>query len=1016
MKVPVLLITAILPLSATPESSLIPETWFQNLTATDGSTQQCIIFTTIPGVEYTFFHSNNLKDWTEAGETYGLGQEFAAAMRETAPAQPPPAPDNPPVGQPVPVNASITIQPSSGTAGGTVVSWASHDHGNSVRSLIPGNAVAEWQSDPFFAAIHGGHQFFIQYIASATAPPGNNPPLDANDAAMIADLEAGWADINAAVAIAAAANCNTPTPSEEGTKGFWRIKADWSLDSDNDGSPDHLEFDLAAQAPGAGGLAGNAFNADTNNDGIPDGEQLDADGDGIPDAKDIAPDDGGVAYSIVALPRYAMFMIEDTAMQPFAINDRGTALGIYSYWKNGEAHDLITDELQIPGYPISEGHEEGDAAIHARAINDNDQVIGAGIADLEDTITEPDRRQIHPVIYWSAPQVVPAIVSSTAGSTITYSDRRSRGNYYAARHLDNSGSFYSPAVTWDLTRPDPGPKDADDGWKKWTLPPGGGPITLSAAPEGTKGTAAGGIVWGSTYGDSGEWLQSNITAPFSAEIPVNDPDVVVAQSAGGNILVASPYADPTMVRKGGEWLISPLLENVRDIADDGTAIGKGVPSENLEPSILLNGKWTSLERAVPGIPEHWKTSADMWLSDTSPGGWILARDHPSLEENISAALLPLRLKGRYTDSANNVVDRAVGVDDFSIGSSDPSMSLDDIDHVQERIWVMAPLGGQPKSVVLDAPIHASAPATISADGILFGGQEEAVCDSPETTLSVAAAPGFITGEEKLIDLKIGTSVSISRPVGFKVMKARAVKVVVWRVFSDKNPEGTMPEDPGYVQPVGPHFNPTEEQLENHFNDLFTPQINTTFDCELRNITVRFDTANGEAFGAPADKVNPFDGILDITVAGLDTEFDAVRAEGHDATRSINLYILGDIGYISGNYWSEVLGILAPKLMYGIADPANRIAAVCGNSYEPWAHLIDICGHEIGHILVGEGHPDTDSPGVAPLPDTRHIERLMCSGPKRRGDGYSRLLVKREWDAAEKWLIDEMKRLEELEQQ
>ena len=81
MKVPVLLITAILPLSATPESSLIPETWFQNLTATDGSTQQCIIFTTIPGVEYTFFHSNNLKDWTEAGETYGLGQEFAAAMR-----------------------------------------------------------------------------------------------------------------------------------------------------------------------------------------------------------------------------------------------------------------------------------------------------------------------------------------------------------------------------------------------------------------------------------------------------------------------------------------------------------------------------------------------------------------------------------------------------------------------------------------------------------------------------------------------------------------------------------------------------------------------------------------------------------------------------------------------------------------------------------------------------------------------------------------------------------------------
>ena len=58
-------------------------------------------------------------------------------------------------------------------------------------------------------------------------------------------------------------------------------------------------------------------------------------------------------------------------------------------------------------------------------------------------------------------------------------------------------------------------------------------------------------------------------------------------------------------------------------------------------------------------------------------------------------------------------------------------------------------------------------------------------------------------------------------------------------------------------------------------------------------------------------------------------------------------------------------------------------------------------HEIGHVLVGYGHPD-ESRGAAPLPGTHLPNRLMVSG-----NGYSvfrgSLLVKGEWDAAEKWL-------------
>jgi len=61
------------------------------------------------------------------------------------------------------------------------------------------------------------------------------------------------------------------------------------------------------------------------------------------------------------------------------------------------------------------------------------------------------------------------------------------------------------------------------------------------------------------------------------------------------------------------------------------------------------------------------------------------------------------------------------------------------------------------------------------------------------------------------------------------------------------------------------------------------------------------------------------------------------------------------------------------------------------------------GYEIGHVLVGEGHPDEPGTGnPAELVGTNHRDRLMCSGAIRdRRNG--KLLVKSEWDAAESWL-------------
>lgn len=70
-------------------------------------------------------------------------------------------------------------------------------------------------------------------------------------------------------------------------------------------------------------------------------------------------------------------------------------------------------------------------------------------------------------------------------------------------------------------------------------------------------------------------------------------------------------------------------------------------------------------------------------------------------------------------------------------------------------------------------------------------------------------------------------------------------------------------------------------------------------------------------------------------------------------------------------------------------------------------------HEIGHIMVGAGHPDQFA-GPAVLRGPDHTKRLMCSGNFSTHTG-SCLLVKREWDMAEEWLtaVPDVKKFSEL---
>jgi len=499
---------------------------------------------------------------------------------------------------------------------------------------------------------------------------------------------------------------------------------------------------------------------------------------------------------------------------------------------------------------------------------------------------------------------------------------------------------------------------------------------------------------------SGLWSGSMITAPVADEIPI-DPGDILAQGANGNLVATGSFPNGlTRLRVDGEWLISPLLANATDLADNGTAIGTPGAVDTL-PEILLNGQWTELERALSGIPESWQSSPNIWLSDTSPGGWILAHHWPggNYEDSLAAALLPLRLKGRYTDSANNMVEEAAGVDDFSIGSSNPDYRQprppedppvpEITPAVQDRIWIMAPLGGPAKTVVLYAPIHSSAPVTLSAEGIRFGGQEEAVCNSAETMLSVAADSGANSGEEKLMNIRMGASESVSKPVGFKVMKARTVNVTVYKIGE------TLIEN-GEITQLDADLVPQEFELERFLNEVYRPQVNVEFAVDIKDIQVNtiIDHEPDGVFTGGVETLSPDQ---------VHVRLDAVDQAGEASENTnITVYLLGTRKMINTK-------------AIGTSQRDSRTCWVKSRAIQSYrrdeelAQMMNTISHEIGHVMIAAGHPSDDPKedenGPAPLPGTKHSERLMRDG-RNNPKGFEHLLVKAEWDEIQRWIKKE----------
>ncbi len=285
-----------------------PDGHLENIPLTDSSIQQCYVFRTTAGVRYTVESSADLTNWTAQDDIYGMGNEYAVTLREFTPAPPPP-PGTPPTTHPSPPsNASVRLQRASGGEGGTVVSWASLDHGGPVIVRIVGNMVPAWNQIPLFWDRYGSYNFFIWHPNDTATPPAENPILATKDSAMLAVLEASLPAMNQQVvdSVVRSRNAPPPAPPAPGSRKFLRLLVDATPDTDSDGSPDWAEFEIAAReavappasfAPDPDGpqnapappARGDPYDADTNNDGIPDGQQLDADLDGTPASRTPTP-------------------------------------------------------------------------------------------------------------------------------------------------------------------------------------------------------------------------------------------------------------------------------------------------------------------------------------------------------------------------------------------------------------------------------------------------------------------------------------------------------------------------------------------------------------------------------------------------------------------------------------------------------------------------------------------------------------------------------------------------------
>ena len=398
----------------------------------------------------------------------------------------------------------------------------------------------------------------------------------------------------------------------------------------------------------------------------------------------------------------------------------------------------------------------------------------------------------------------------------------------------------------------------------------------------------------------------------------------------------------------------------------------------------------------------------------------------SLPSTVMVGLLPV-----------NVEDNAIatGVDNISkrANAGDPGY--------QEDFWIMAPLQGPP--LANGDPYQNNSEISIGpGPHDLADPQEEGGLVSDNASLDTYTGPddppptstkialdgtlrevrwrGMGTGvdSEETLEIKFdGEFTGHPLPIKIKTMKYREVKVIIHMVTGAK-------EDPvtGDFINLKPPPAITEAEIKDKLNEIYARQLNAWFpDLEIIAHTIDWD------IGVTADWTTDDGTSTQNTIESFNSKLDLggntddLEEANNQRPEEIKLRDLIDannpgvhVFVVGGCVFIEDINAAGPYIIpailgVGHSDRPNNLAYVATQKPNfdplPQQEILYTIAHEIGHVVIDSGHPDLGD-GPAPLMGTPQVVRLLFSDLAAKiqaGALDENLLVKREWDAAEVWL-------------
>ena len=401
---------------------------------------------------------------------------------------------------------------------------------------------------------------------------------------------------------------------------------------------------------------------------------------------------------------------------------------------------------------------------------------------------------------------------------------------------------------------------------------------------------------------------------------------------------------------------------------------------------------------------------------------------------------------------------------FAVEDNTPATGVDNVSNTVENLpnsgyqefpWIMAPCGGsvtiegEPFSMTNDCSIIIgnSIPSSMEitcpsakADAAVFP-----TVDWSQPNKTSFRGEGNVTGDQTPA-FKFGTGADqfvAELPVRVKVMKKRELKVRVHYVTgARKNAAGEFTD----LQP--PLTMPSKAAIINKLHVVYGAQVNSWFNnLEVIPETTDWDSGNTANWGSAAHPIAPtgesissYNKILDLggniddfnlensNVPNAILDFiDAVI--GHEEKKlwdlnepgteaaHIDVFILGGCEGIRTSSGLRGVFTIAGSPTLGETRRKKRVCFIAGGTLLygallPENRLLQVIAHELGHVIVGKGHPDKEGdPNTtrpAPLSGTRRLNRLMYSDLTSKAHAKkldTNLLVKAEWDSAETWFTD-----------